>query len=127
MSLRDDYVKLLEQENDEMRERVRQLEQICGISFEVPPAMGLSRQQSVLLGLLLKNRLVTKTAVMTALYGASVGEIPEEKIVDVFICQLRRKLTPFGVGIETQWGQGWYMTAEHKASCAKLLAQVNAA
>ncbi len=42
------------------------------------------------------------------------SEEPGIKIVDVFICKLRRKIKPFGVSINTIWGQGWAL--ERKAA-----------
>lgn len=32
---------------------------------------------------------------------------PELKVIDVFICKLRRKVTDLGILIETVWGQGY--------------------
>ena len=47
---------------------------------------------------------------MTHLYGG-IDE-PEPKIIDVFICKLRRKLEVAGargVSIDTVWGQGYIL------------------
>ncbi|GAA2871795.1 DNA-binding response OmpR family regulator [Aminobacter niigataensis] len=35
------------------------------------------------------------------------NEDPEIKIIDVWICKLRKKLLPLGVKIETVWGRGY--------------------
>lgn len=52
--------------------------------------------------------LLTKEAFLNHLYGGL--DEPEIKIVDVFICKVRRKLRDFewqGAAIETVWGRGY--------------------
>ncbi|YBV98388.1 helix-turn-helix domain-containing protein [Phyllobacteriaceae bacterium JZ32] len=43
---------------------------------------------------------------MAALYWAD-DEEPLIKIIDVFICKLRKKLRPLDIKIETIWGRGY--------------------
>lgn len=57
-----------------------------------------------------RGRVCTKMQLMDHLYGG-LNE-PEEKIIDVFVCKLRRKLGQHGRMIETVWGRGYLMTAE---------------
>ncbi|WP_299734026.1 winged helix-turn-helix domain-containing protein [uncultured Tateyamaria sp.] len=55
-----------------------------------------------------RGRTVTKEMVFNHLYGWE--EPPEAKIVDVFICQIRRALREAGLKeecIQTVWGQGY--------------------
>jgi two-component system cell cycle response regulator CtrA len=54
-----------------------------------------------------KGVLLTKERFMTRLYADS--EAPDSKIVDVFVCKLRRKLTAAGAAeiIRTVWGRGY--------------------
>jgi two-component system, cell cycle response regulator CtrA len=55
-----------------------------------------------------KGSLVTKEMFLNNLYGG-IDE-PEMKILDVFICKLRKKLVKASNGkdyIETVWGRGW--------------------
>ena len=57
-----------------------------------------------------KNTTVTKEMLLAHLYGG-VGE-PEMKIIDVFVCHLRKKLAQATGGkhyIETVWGRGYRM------------------
>ena len=61
-------------------------------------------------GRLLKGGVCSKDALMNALYNVGVDDEPEIKIIDVFICKLRKKLKPFGLDIETVWGRGYLMT-----------------
>lgn len=51
-------------------------------------------------------RMMTKEALLAALYQLRSDE-PEIKIIDVWICKLRKKLKPLGVNIETVWGRGY--------------------
>jgi two-component system cell cycle response regulator CtrA len=57
-----------------------------------------------------KGSLVTKETFLNNLYGG-IDE-PEMKILDVFICKLRKKLVKASNGkdyIETVWGRGWML------------------
>ena len=56
-----------------------------------------------------KGMVLTKEAFLNHLYGGM--DEPEMKIVDVFICKLRKKLTQAGVGnlIGTVWGRGYML------------------
>lgn len=53
-----------------------------------------------------KHRVLSKEALLNDLYGLLPDE-PEIKIIDVFICKLRKKLKPLGVEIQTVWGKGY--------------------
>ena len=127
MTLRDDLVDRLETENEMLRERVRQLESMVGISFESPPMFGFTRAESTIFGVLMKNRLASKESLMMAIYRDHQQDEAEIKIVDVWVCKMRRKLTPFGIAVQTQWGQGYFLSAEHKAIARTMLDQANAA
>ena len=126
-TLRDDYVKALEQENDELRERIRVLEEMVGIRVEVPLVFGLTSHEAMLFGLLLKRDLVTKEMAMVGLYGDRPNLDPEIKIVDVYICKARKKLRRFGVEIETVWGRVYRLSPECKAIAQSHLDQARAA
>jgi two-component system cell cycle response regulator CtrA len=57
-----------------------------------------------------KGSVLSKTAFLGHLYGGM--DEPEPKIIDVFICKLRRKLEVAGargVSIDTVWGQGYIL------------------
>jgi two-component system cell cycle response regulator CtrA len=57
-----------------------------------------------------KDRPVTKEMFLNHLYGGM--DEPEVKIVDVFICKLRKKLTSASGGknfVETIWGRGYVL------------------
>ena len=57
-----------------------------------------------------KGTSVTKEMFLTKLYGGM--DEPEIKIIDVFICKLRKKLANASGGknyIETVWGRGYVL------------------
>ena len=57
-----------------------------------------------------KGVMITKEMFLNHLYGGM--DEPEAKIIDVFICKLRKKLAAFSNGghrIETVWGRGYIL------------------
>lgn len=127
MSLRDQYLETIERENAELRERVALLEAELGMGIDAPLCLDLTGQETRLFGHLLKRDFVTRGSAMQALYGCRPDTEVEAKTIDVFVCKMRRKLKPFGIGIETQWGQGWFMTPQAKAAALALMPQRAAA
>jgi two-component system cell cycle response regulator CtrA len=126
-TLRDDYVAALEAENEDLRARIVRLEESMGARIEAPLEFRFTGQETKVFGILLKRELVTKVQALDALYG----HLPEQdeaeiKIVDVFICRMRKKLEPFDIKIETVWGQGYRMPAASKATAQAMLDQSRA-
>lgn len=119
--LDDEYVKAIEVENEQLRERVWQLEEICGMALNAPLELGLTPNEARLFGLLYKSELVTKAGAMVALYSDRPNEEPEIKIIDVFICKVRKKIERFGIEIETIWGLGYRMSPAAKAVAKKIM------
>jgi two-component system cell cycle response regulator CtrA len=60
-----------------------------------------------------KGNVLSKEAILDHLYGGL--DEPNPKIIDVFICKIRKKLQMMGVDdfIETNWGRG-YMVIDHR-------------
>jgi two-component system cell cycle response regulator CtrA len=65
-----------------------------------------------------KGMVLTKEAFLNHLYGGM--DEPEVKIIDVFICKLRKKLAQAGADnlIGTVWGRG-YMLRDPAAAAAR--------
>ena len=81
--------------------------------------LSLTRKEYQILHLLLlrKGTVLSKHTFLNHLYGG-VDE-PEAKIIDVFICKLRRKLENAGIenaNIETIWGQGYVISGSDNDS-----------
>lgn len=53
-----------------------------------------------------RGRTATRAALHAALYSDSV-EAPEPKIIDVYICKIRRKIGQLPFRIVTVWGEGF--------------------
>jgi two-component system cell cycle response regulator CtrA len=72
-------------------------------------SVSLTGKEFALLQLLMlrKNMILTKDAILTQLYGGM--DEPEVKIIDVFVCKIRKKLAAVGLGdfIGTVWGRGY--------------------
>lgn len=112
--LRDDYVAYLEAENDELRERIRQLE--ARPARLLPVELCLSAHEEALIRFLLGVPEASKERLLTALYGNKPdGDEPDIKIVDVFVCKARKKLAKFGIEVTTLWGRGYALPPKSKA------------
>jgi two-component system, cell cycle response regulator CtrA len=62
-----------------------------------------------------KGTTLTKEMFLNHLYGGM--DEPELKIIDVFICKLRKKLANASEGrnfIETVWGRGYVLREPHE-------------
>jgi DNA-binding response OmpR family regulator len=115
--------KMLEAENDELRARVAELEEELGLAAQPPPMFALTTQEAVIFGVLLKTANPRKSTFMTALYSDEPDDPPEERIIDVMICKMRKKLELFGIKIETNRAEGFSMSEESKARARELMAE----
>lgn len=76
-----------------------------------------SRREQQFMQILLKKspNIATHEEIMTYVYSGQIDGPPADKIKDVYICKLRRKLRKFNIqaAIITVWGAGWKL--EHPA------------
>ncbi len=112
-------IKSLEHLLEIANEKVCQLESIIGMDQPFPVYFSLTPQENRLLGALLKMPTVSKSAAMLALYSDRISDVPDQKIIDVFVCKLRAKLKPYEIIIDTVWGVGYSLP---RASKEKILA-----
>jgi two-component system cell cycle response regulator CtrA len=118
----DARLEAMAEENQRLRDRVEVLERELGIRGFLPPIeWRLTGSEARVFGVLLARDLATKALCMAALYSDRIEDEVEIKIVDVFICKIRAKLKPFGIGIETRWGEGYFLTSETKAAVRAIL------
>ena len=112
------------EENERLRDRVAFLEaSLLGDSFLAPAEWRLTTSEARVLACLLARTFCTKDTLMAALYRDDGRDEPEIKIVDVFICKVRKKLKPFGVFIDTVWGQGYRLDEANKHLVKEALAR----
>lgn len=117
----DARLEALEEENERLLARIEQLESLMGMRLIPPIEWRLTGSEARVFGVLMARPLATKDAIMAALYRDSAKEEAEIKIVDVFVCKLRKKVRPFGVNIETRWGEGYFLSQASKAAAQSML------
>jgi two-component system cell cycle response regulator CtrA len=114
--------KMLEAENETLREQNRQLREEIGLAAQAPPMFDLTTQEAVIFGVLMSNRAPRKSTFMAALYSdGAYDDEAEEKIIDVFVCKIRKKLKPFGIEIKTNWGESYEIPEASKARARELM------
>jgi two-component system cell cycle response regulator CtrA len=92
------------------------LEEELGITYGAPIQFGLTKNEAIMFGVLMKREHALKSTFMAALYSDKHEDaVAQEKIIDVWICKMRSKLKPFEIEISTLWGRGYYLTPEAKA------------
>lgn len=113
-------IEMLRAENEALREEITRLKEALGQAVDLPVYLGLTTSEARVIGVLLAREAATKDTIMASLYRDGAKDEAEIKIVDVFICKARKKLAPFGITIETVWGQGYRMTPPMKAKLREL-------
>lgn len=115
-TLRERYIEAIEAENDELRARIAELEEMVGLRIEIPLIFGLTASEARVVGVMMRLPIATKEALLTAIITDVTGnKVPEQKIIDVFVCKARKKLQRFGIVIETVWGRGYRIDEDNRA------------
>lgn len=107
--------KAVERENEELRERILQLESLLHSHGNLPSQLQLTAKEEAIVTLLLDRDSITKEQAMIHLYSDRIDAPPNNKIIDIFICKIRAKIESFGINIETLWGRGYTMPPDSKA------------
>jgi two-component system cell cycle response regulator CtrA len=97
------------------------------VSVDGRPVRITSREFDVLEMLMLRRGvLLTKDQFMSRAYGHE--DEPDQRILDVFICKLRRKLAAAGAPeiVRTIWGRGYVLENPSQAAIASARARVAA-
>jgi len=122
----EQIIRAQRDEIETLREQVLQYEEILAPRALLPRAWRLTAKEEQLLRALraVGPNILHHERAMLTLYGMW-EDMPEQKILDVMICKIRRKLmeAQAQIRIETVWGRGWRMTPE---SCAMFDAAVAA-
>lgn len=80
----------------------------------------ITKSQARLLGVLLKRSEASKKMLLNAVTEPQKDE-PELKIVDVYVCKMRKRLKDHGLDLVTIWGYGYSMSLEHRKRAYELL------
>lgn len=95
------------------------LKEAENFEFPLQRVFGLTVSESRCLAILLARREVPRPSLHVAMSGDD--SVSHPKIVDVMICKIRRKLSPYQIRIETIWGRGYALSSESaKAIMARL-------
>lgn len=122
MSTATDFqVALLQKQNAQLRdqlserdEEIRQLRaELAGPRLLPGWLPYLTGKEQQFLRALASREFLSKEAILIAVYG-STDDAPDVKIVDVFVCKLRRKLATYDITIETVWGKGYRLSRESR-------------
>lgn len=68
-------------------------------------------------------RVVLKNALFDLLYQLRPADddVPQPKIIDVWVCKVRRKVHPLGLIITTSWGRGYSLTFAKPEAAKELI------
>jgi DNA-binding response OmpR family regulator len=117
-----DDIEFLRAENAWLKEQLAERDGRTGLTRDIPstPPIYLTKREAQFLAILRRNKVVTRETAMVALYSDRADE-PGSNICAVWVHNLRRKLDPLGVVIETTWGTCWQLTPESRAVLDALL------
>lgn len=59
-------------------------------------------------------RMLSKEAILEWMYQINPDKEPEIKIVDVYICKIRKKIKPLGIEIDAHRGGGYALSAKSR-------------
>lgn len=99
-------IELLEEENRRLRDHLDRF-RVLARRFGLPPRAGQ------MFSALVAGPL-SRTRAMALLYGLD-DEAPGEKVLDVWICRIRRALRERDMGLDTIGGVGWDLPDETRA------------
>lgn len=102
-------IALLEHENESLKAM------ILPKDWVPPEEFALTKYERIVLGAMYNKpgEVVTKENFFSLMYALnSTDETPQLKIIDVFICKLRKKLAIHDIQIETVWGEGYRISVE---------------
>lgn len=102
-----------------LRERLALMNEALSGRCMYLPGVRLSPTERTILNLLAIRPIVGRGQAIDVIYGCR-AEPAGEKIMDVFIHRMRKKLKPYGIEIETVWGHGYRLPPESKAALQKL-------
>ena len=107
-------------ETARLRDRIEELERLMGMRMVPPRLFGLTRREADMLGILLRRQVMTHAQLFEAIWGGDSD--CSVKIVEVVVCKLRAKLRPHGIAIRTEYGVGYFIPPDSKATARALIA-----
>lgn len=80
----------------------------------------LTPNESRIMELICRRELASKVGLMAALYDHRSDGGPHDKIIDIFVCKIRRKIKPLGIEIKTRRGQGYFLDGAGKTKVLEI-------
>lgn len=108
-------MQALREENEELRERIRQLEAALHPKLSVPAEWGLAPAEGRIFRLLVDREMATYEALCIAARHLENRDVASNLAAQVHIARIRRKLLPFPVRILNIWGVGYRMHPDDRA------------
>lgn len=108
-------------EIERLRDRVAELEEMLGIRFELPNALGLTPLEARIVGVLIKREIASRDYIYWAVYGDLPDcDQPDIKTIEVHIVKIRRKLAAHGISILNRYNVGYYVDKQTRDTLKKL-------
>lgn len=109
----------LMEERDTLKEALRQMEQAMAPVMQLPREWRLTGCETKFLFAVraVAPNVAHKERVLIAMYGVLDQDMPDQKVIDVYACKVRRKLMAVQaqIHIETVWGRGYRLSPESLA------------
>lgn len=103
-------IRELEDELLEAKDNLRDLRKEF-LTEHRPRPFGMSDYEDKILSLLIKREVATRRAIVQVIYD---GIEPGNNTINCLVSKLRRKLSPFGIEIKTEYGDGYKLSPEGK-------------
>lgn len=116
-------IRSMRERIDLLEEEVRQYREAIEVQRPYPEAWRLTKYEGRMLKALAraKGGYVSTEQLLVTLYGLEPDVEP--KIVDVWICKLRKKLAGTGIEIRTSWGVGFGLSPESVLALRRIVAE----
>lgn len=69
----------------------------------------LTSKEADILVLLSDGRAHSKDGILSVVYSDRIDDLPDTKIIDVWVCKIRKKISGTAIEVKTQWGSGYYV------------------
>lgn len=114
-------VETLRDRCDRLGQENETLRAVAGIPHDTATKFGLTRSEFVIFGALMSREIVSETSIRILLYSDRPDDEPECKVINVFICRMRKRLRAHDATIGNNSGVGWFIPAADKTRLRAIL------
>ena len=118
-------VRELTEENESLKVGAYSVGKLSEHEQENYAFLGLRKAHHPLMAMMMRLTIVSVDRFMAAMYGTMQCP-PEDKIITVYICQMRKILAPYGVHIGNKHGVGYFIPVGDKVLVRALLEAISA-